>query len=401
MLDPIHAIRLRTVFGAAAAALLVIGVVAGCGGGAADDEPAAATAASASYAQGPITGFGSVIVDGVRFDDSRASITDDDGASGDSSALKLGSVVEIDGSAIDDGKATAQALRIRFGSEIVGPVASVDTAASTLVVLGQTVEVKPTTVFGESLGGGLGGIAAGTVIEVNALFDAATGRYVATRIEADAAAPVFKLRGVVAGLDTFVKTFTIGGATISYASVADADLPAGFDNGMRVRVRLQKAQVNGQWVAISIRAGVRKVEDHDRAHLHGSITAFSSASQFSVNGIPVDASQASFPRGSGGLALGVEVEVQGRMVGGTLQASRVEVAGHGPGDHPIELHGVLSSLDSTAQTFMLRGIVVDYGGAAFSGGTEADLANGRKVEVKGQLSGDHLKLIATRIEFEP
>jgi hypothetical protein len=400
MLDPIHAIRLRTVFGAAAAALLVIGLVAGCGGGAADDAPAA-TAGAASYAQGPITGFGSVIVDGVRFDDSSASITDDDGASATSSALKLGAVVEIDASAIDDDKSTAKALRIRFGSEIVGPVSAVDTAASTLTVLGQTVEVKPTTVFGDGLAGGLGAIAAGTVVEVNALFDASTGRYVATRIEADPSAPVFKLRGLVAGLDTFVKTFTIGGATISYASVADADLPAGFDNGMRVRVRLQKTQVNGQWVAISIRAGVRKVEDHDRAHLHGSITAFVSASQFSVDGVAVDASAASFPQGSGGLALGVEVNVQGRMAGGVLLARRVEIVGHGPADHPIELHGALSSLDGAAQTFMLRGVVVDYGGAAFSGGTEADLANGRKVEVKGQLSGDHLKLIATRIEFAP
>jgi hypothetical protein len=37
MLDPIHAIRLRTVFGAAAAALVVIGTIAGCADSGAED----------------------------------------------------------------------------------------------------------------------------------------------------------------------------------------------------------------------------------------------------------------------------------------------------------------------------------------------------------------------------
>lgn len=401
MLDPIPSIRLRTVFGAAASALLVIGLVAGCGGGGGGSNDGSATATPASYSQGPISGFGSIIVNGVRFDNSAATVSDEEGADAPASALKLGTTVEIEGSEIDDAHATAQALHIRFGSEIVGPVDSVDATASTLAVLGQTVEVKPQTVFGDGLAGGLAALSAGTVVEVNALFNAATGHYVATRIEADPAAAVFKLRGLVANLDTSVKTFTIGAATISYANVAASDLPKDLANGLRVRVRLQTVQVGGQWVAVSVHTGVRKVEDHDRAHLHGLITSFTSATQFSVDGTSVDASHAAFPQGTSGLALGVEVEVQGRLVDGSVIANRVELESHARLDHPLELHGTISALDTTAQTFMLRGVTVSYAGTvSFQGGTALDLANGRRIEVQGTLSADHLQLVASKIEFE-
>ena len=61
---------------AAAAALL-----AGCGGGGdAGTAPfgTGTAAATSSYAAGAISGFGSVIVNGVRFDNSKAKVSDDD-----------------------------------------------------------------------------------------------------------------------------------------------------------------------------------------------------------------------------------------------------------------------------------------------------------------------------------
>src|SRR5436189_6062435 len=86
---------------AAAAALL-----AGCGGGGdtgTSSVPAGSSGANtSSFAAGAISGFGSVIVNGVRFDDSAARIADDDGRVADSSALKLGMRVEIDGGAVSD-----------------------------------------------------------------------------------------------------------------------------------------------------------------------------------------------------------------------------------------------------------------------------------------------------------
>ena len=126
-------------------------------------------------------------------------------------------MVEIDGVAVDRRLAVGRALRIRFGSEIVGPASDVDVAGGTLRVLGQDVVVTDTTVFDDSIVGGLAGVTAGDVLEVYALYDPALVRYRATRIEREADARFFKLRGVVANLDTTARTLTLGDRVINYA----------------------------------------------------------------------------------------------------------------------------------------------------------------------------------------
>jgi hypothetical protein len=69
--------------------LALIGGVAalsGCGGGGGDVGVGTGTGVASvgsggtgSFSSGAITGFGSIIVNGVRFDDSQARVTDDDG----------------------------------------------------------------------------------------------------------------------------------------------------------------------------------------------------------------------------------------------------------------------------------------------------------------------------------
>jgi len=55
----------------------------------------------------------------------------------------------------------------RFGAQVTGPVEAVDAAAGTLTVLGQGVDVTTTTVFDDSLAGGLAAVATGAVVEVH------------------------------------------------------------------------------------------------------------------------------------------------------------------------------------------------------------------------------------------
>ncbi|WP_372525153.1 DUF5666 domain-containing protein [Piscinibacter sp.] len=382
--------------GAVLAALAGAVLVVGCGGG----GSSAPTVTASSYTAGPISGFGSVIVNGVRFDDSAATVEDEEGVAQASSELKLGAMVEVDAS--DVRNFAARALRFRFSTDIVGPVNSVDAAASTLVVLGQVVDVTPTTVFADDLPGGLAGLTAGTVVGVHAHFDAANGHYIATRIDARPNAPVYRLRGLVSHLDTTAKTFQIGGEVISYAGIADADLPNDFADGLRVRVRLQKTQVNGQWIALTVRHGVRRIDDMPQAHLRGIISSFTSTTQFAVNGIDVDASNASFPDGTDGIVLGAPVEVEGRVQNGVIIARVVEIDDDRKVDlHRFELHGAISGLDTGAKTFMLRGVKVNYNAAvAFVNGTADDLANDRTVEVLGVLAVDRQVLVAVIIKFE-
>jgi hypothetical protein len=380
----------------AAAALLL----AGCGGGGAGPSSGGTGAAPTSFATGHISGFGSIIVNGVRFDDSAATVLDDDGNRSSREALKLGMGVEIRGGSIsDDGKGPrAPASEIRHGAELLGPVSAIDAVAKTLVVLGQTVRVLDTTVIDERLVGGFAGIVIGAVLEVHGTLDAATGVYTATRVGPSAAAEGFRIRGIVANLDSVARTFNIGSALISYAGIAP--VPANLANGAQVRVRLQTVQVAGAWIATRLDGNGLRPDDASEAELEGTITAFTSKTSFSVNGIPVDATNAVF--GDGALALGVKVEVKGSAVNGVVVATRVSVEDeeehHAEG---FELHGAIASIDTVAKIFMLREVKVSYAGPGidYRGGSEAGLAVGVKLEVKGKLSADGTMLQAERISF--
>jgi hypothetical protein len=137
--------------------------------------------------------------------------------------------------------------------------------------------------------------------------------------------------------------------------------------------------------------------------LRGAITAFTSAAAFEINGIKVDASGATFPDGQTGIVLGAVVEVHGTTSNGVVLASRVELDERRAGErHRIELHGTVSELNTVAKTFKLRGVTVNYSGTSivWKDGVEADLANGKSVEVKGTPSATRTQLLAMTIEFE-
>jgi hypothetical protein len=392
--------RVAAAAATAGAALLV----AACGGGG-DAPPTLAqpTETATSFTQGAISGFGSIIVGGVRYDDSGATVSDEDGAARSRSDLKLGMMVDVDAKALDRTAAQAVALRVRLSREIVGPVGSVDVAASTAQVLGQTVLVTSSTVFDAALPGGLAALTLGTVVEVHGIPDPANARIVATRIEPRADAPAYRLRGRVAALDATAKTFMLGGALISYAGLPAAEVPPGLADGHLVWVLLQTTPQAGAWVATKLRGGLRLPDGQRDAHVEGAITVFTSATDFEINGLKVDASSAAFPDGREGVVLGARVEAEGKLVGGVLVATRVEMAERRhPGARPLELHGEMGNLDATAKTFALRGVTVWFGGSVeYRGGTEADLANGKKVEVHGVLSTDRTRLEARRIGLKP
>lgn len=384
-----------------AASLGATSLLAACGGGGGDGADDG-TASAASFTSGPIAGFGSVIVGGVRFDDTLALIVDEDGNRATRGDLKLGCVIDIDAGRIDRAEARAVALRIMLGGALVGPVGAVDTTATTLTLLGQAVLVTTSTVFDAAITGGLAGVTVGDVYEVHGLFDPANNRFVATRIAAKTGATEYRLRGVISELDTTARTFKIGSELINYAGVPNADVPSTLANGQFVRVLLQTTQVNGAWVAIRLRHSVRTFEPRADVHVEGVITVFGSAQSFEINGLHVDATNASFPDGTAGIVLGARVEVEGSFVNGVLVASKVEMEDRRDrGRRLLEFRGEMGNLDTTAKTFALRGLTIWYGGTVtYGNGTEATLGNGKIVEVKGVISADRTRVEARRIEFK-
>ena len=380
---------------AAALALAGLAVLAGCGGGGGSDSGTPILSAqAAAFTEGTVSGFGSIIVNGVRFDDSHATVTDDAGQAG---TVKLGMRVEVQSSSVSSDGSSATASVVHFGSRVVGPVESVGTG--TLTVLGQVVDVVDATVFDSSLASGLASVTVGAVIEVHGLPDASTGHLLATRIEAESGATRYKLRGTVAALDTTAKTFMIGGATVNYASASS--VPATLADGSLVRVILATAKnTAGQWVATTLGAPRSSATDGQAAHVRGTITALTDTTHFTVNGLAIDASGvASLP---GGLALGSEVEVAGTVSNGTLVATAVTLKAdcRGKDSKRFELHGAITAIDTTAKTLTLRGVTVDYSAATYSGGTEADLAVAKRIEVQGSPDATRTQVKATVIHFE-
>ncbi len=379
-----------------AAALMLL---AACGGGVDSGGTGVGQAGQPTYAAGPITGFGSIIVNGVHYDDSSAEVRDDEGLLRSRDDLRLGMLAEVFASAVVSTAtgSSATAAVVQYGSQIVGKVDSLDVPGLRLVVLGQSVRVTASTVF-DAMSAGLAALAAGDVVEVYAQFDVSTQTYVATRIERRSGATLYKLRGVVGTLSVADKTITVGGQLISYAGVAPADPATALAPGTTLRVTLQTARVGAAWVAVSLKSGIGQVADRDTAEVDGRISAFTSLTQFVVNGITVDASTASFPNGSAGIALGARVEVEGSIKGGVLLASRVKLESD---DEGFELQGTISAPDAANKTFVVRGVTVVYTAATrFDSSTAADIVVGRRVEVRGVLSSDGTRLAAASIHVE-
>lgn len=368
------------------AAVLAIG---GCGGGVGTEGT------GDGYAQGTISGFGSIFVNGVRYDDSGAAVLDGDGNAHTRDDLRLGMTVAVDSDSVVNAGATAR--RIQYASEIVGVVAGVDGAAGVLTVLGQTVQADALTVFDDRLPGGLAALAAGQWVEVYGFVDSATGRYRATRIEPHAVDVSARLRGIVAQISG--SSLRIGAAWFDAGA-----LPAGTAVGGYVRMSLQPAAASAtRFAVLSFSTATPALPEGREVDLRGLISSFTSATRFSVNGLPVDASAARFPDGSAGLAAGVRVEVDGTVVGGVVKATEVKIESDDEeGGSGYELEGSITAIDTTARTFVLRSVIVSYGdgGVVFKDGTAADLKVGARVKVKGALSSDGTQVVATEIEID-
>ena len=168
-----------------------------------------------------------------------------------------------------------------------------------------------------------------------------------------------------------------------------------------VRVRLAITPPTGIRTALRIRKFEMQKEEQYEAEVEGIITAFTSTSVFSVNGLPVDASTAFFEGNKADVKLGARVEVEGSIVNGVLVAKKVELE-EGENLLKFELYGTPTALDTTAKTFMLRGVKVNYDKATFANGaTAASLSIvGIKLEVKGVRSAAGNVIVATRISLD-
>lgn len=339
-------------------ALLALLALAACGGGGGGLGLASGGTSGTGISAGGIQGFGSVIVNGVHYDVSRATITSN-GEPASEADLEVGMIVRVEGR-LDDNGTTGTATRLVYDDQLKGPVSGIDVAARSFTVLGTTVLVLNETAF---QGGSFETLALNQIVEVSGYFDA-DGRVRASFVRFDDGQDV-RLEGRVSALDPGAKTFRLGTQSVSYSGATLSGFP---DSGL----------AEGQWVEAEgrIASGVlvaSQLEREDgslggsagaRVELEGYITQITDANAFVVNGQSiVTTSGTVFEHGSAAdLTLNARVEVTGQLTGGgELQASKIEFEQEGDS----RLVGQVSAVDAAAGTLSLLGVSVTTTGQTF------------------------------------
>ncbi len=383
--------------------------LAACSGGGGSSGPAATAQSTSVVSYGAITGFGSVYVNGTRYDVSKAMVTDA-GQSVAVSDLQVGQTVRVEAQDSHDG-GLPEALHIDRDAALQGAIASIDTTAGTMVVLGQTVAVGSDTLFAKSIQpASLGGLTVGQSVEVDG-FVGADGTVHATRIEPADATAALKVTGKIAGLDSTAKTFEINALTVLYDQATLAGFAAAGPADGDV-VEVEGASVNGSGQLVADRVMVRRfddkvAEDANHVEVEGLVTRFASLTDFDVNDQTVTTnSDTQFIGGaSADLALNVKVEVEGSFdANHVLVATKVNLRQ----EANVALDGNIDAIDTAAGTLQMLGITVSVNtNTGFDDRSAEDdryialgkLAVGDHVEIRGTATGANA-VQATRLERE-
>lgn len=366
-------------------------------------------------AYGVITSFGSVIVNGVRYDTASTDVFVN-GVPAAANDLRVGDVVAIQGELDTDG-VNGTARVIRADSVIEGEVESIDLATGVIVVLGQVVDISPNTSFDDDfVPRNLEGLAVGMRVEIDGLIGA-EGRIKATRIEREDDDD-FEVRGIVADLDTAASTFRINDLVVDYSGAELEDFPpGGISNGDLVEVEGDVFQ-DGVLAADEVdfegdflRQLCSNDDDDDcGVEVEGFISRFDSAADFDVGGVRVAANAATvYEDGTvADLALGRKVEVFGEVAtDGTLTALKIEFEDD---DSPIEIDAGVSSVDGANNVITLLGIRVqvdartkleDFSSAIAFPFRPEDIQVGDRLEIAGRpIDSAVADILATKIERE-
>jgi hypothetical protein len=386
----------------AAAAIAVASILASCGGGGGGSgsaDPGATVSAGApaggalAVSSGTITAFGSIFVNGREFATAGAQLVDDDTglASTDLSGLEVGMEVDV----VPASASTASqpmAAEIHLQPLARGAVDAIDTTASTLTLMGQTVQVAAATGFSDhracvsaatspcSAISGLSGLTAttgsgaaavaGSYVTVHGyLYGGTAGSpdIVATLVvigdtPTSAQGAAYKAEGAVDAVGS--SSITISGLTIDlsaatcYAAAGSVPCSAAYSVGQVVSAWAPTAPAlpASSFKAVTVRLhGRLAVQSAGAAvEIEGKVASVSTASaSFAIRGLTVDASAltaSSLP------AVGDVVRVAGTLGSGgtTIQATAVTVLRTAPAAS-YGLQGDFSSVaaGSAANTYVL------------------------------------------------
>ncbi len=332
------------------AAMAFTGLISACGGGAGSSPGIVGTVPitnvnSLAYA-GVVSGLGSIVVNGIRYETIGASVLDSDDKRSLGIPLGLGMIVSLESNNINS--SSASTIQIQRG--IQGTAANSNPTLKTLTVAGLPVVTDTSTLIVKA--NGLTGIftdIAGNSVEVYGI-PLADGTFKATRIEIESSPSSVELVGVISQLNTSNASFKLGtGANLVTISYGTSTPPTGLANGVVVSVHTSTSLTSAQYAATQIylrandastfaeyvtrysgTSGVRN-ETNELYGMVSALTLSNSMCSLQVQGVPVSVTSSSL---CASLQNGDYVEVKGVLNNGTLAAYRIEFRTSG-GDRTI------------------------------------------------------------------
>jgi hypothetical protein len=363
----------RLTLGALALTLAACGGSSNSGG---DSQPPAGQQPTPVTVAGKVTGFGSIYVNGIRFETNSATYDLDDTAGSSDSDVSVGMYVVVTGSLNADG-VSGTADSVYYDDDVEGPVAGLmtdpdDETVKTFSVLGVNVRIDSKTKFESDDGTpfGFDTIMDGDVVEVSGAYvgDLLHATYVELQDDLD---DDYEVRGTVSdfnGTDMFTLTL-VNGATLNVTLAVGAEIPAGgivdgqyvevegtipdpvgFPNDMlALEVELEDDDYfDDDDNEVEIRGPLSYNEDDGSWSINGTLIVFSAATEFD----PESLADAIEDRSANGLV----VEVEGRYVDGALRADEVELD-----EDDLEFEAYASSIDASGAKNGT--IVLSFGGA--------------------------------------
>jgi hypothetical protein len=325
--------------------MAVSGLLSACGGGGGSSSDTT-TLTAATLNSGTISGLGSIVVNGVRYETVGSQVLDaDDGSTAITTPLRIGMTVSVEQSGTDALTLRPIAGKILVQSGIKGVASS---NGSTLTVAGMPITTDTSTIL---LGttGAVTSLAAlnSQAVEVYGL-PQADGSFLATLVEAETGLVNVQVVGTVQSMDTTAKTLVLGTTaatiTVSYASITPT---SGLAAGAVIAVKTATNTTANTYAASSLQirsgtastyssyasnySGTTRVND-ERNELYGAVsdkTLISSGGNVTgctlkIQGIQVQASSAAL---CASITNGTYVEAKGTLSNGVLVATKIEFEG--------------------------------------------------------------------------
>ncbi|MGB4068667.1 MAG: DUF5666 domain-containing protein [Nitrospira sp.] len=372
----------------------VAGILAACGSEGAPSVSASGSGSGSASASGTVTDFGSVFVNGKKFEAENVEVRRDGVTERctinpvTTCGFKKGMVVTVNGS-FNGSQHTASSVQQKDAVE--GLVQSVAGDGLSLVVMGQTVFIDNTTLIDDNIPGrNIVNLVAGTDnVEVNGHIRP-NGIIQATFIEKKLVGVTPEVRGFVNNHASGSATFRIGTLTVNYSGADISDMPVPNGNNWDGRF----VEVKGtNFSSATTTLIATKVEPEnqglgnaiDELEVEGFVTQAGtpngSVIDFTIGTTPVRTVASTKFRGGtvDEIVVGAKMSAEGRFDGSTLIAKHVKF------HESVRLEGDATITGSTLSLTGLSGVTITVN-------SQTELKDSGNIITVNDLQGNHVRV---------